>query len=59
VVISYHSLEDRIVKRTFKKYNEVEDFQLVFKKPLVSDPTEIKKNYRAHSAKMRVLERIK
>ncbi|CAI2179259.1 14402_t:CDS:2 [Funneliformis geosporum] len=59
VVISYHSLEDRIVKQTFKEYNAVEDFQLICKKPSVPDPTEIKKNYRAHSAKMRVLERIK
>jgi len=58
IVISYHSLEDRIAKQRFKKCNSLNDFQLVNKKPLVPSPEEISKNYRAHSAKMRVLERI-
>jgi 16S rRNA (cytosine1402-N4)-methyltransferase len=58
VVISYHSLEDRIVKQMFKKCNSLSDFQMINKKPLTPSREEIKINYRAHSAKMRVLEKI-
>jgi 16S rRNA (cytosine1402-N4)-methyltransferase len=70
VVISYHSLEDRIVKRLFNanadrnknnKYSAGENFallKLLTKKPLVPSDAEISLNPRARSAKMRVAERI-
>jgi 16S rRNA (cytosine1402-N4)-methyltransferase len=56
VVISYHSLEDRIVKQIFKKYSS-NHFQIVTKKPLVPVQSEIMENHRARSAKMRVIFR--
>ena len=57
VVISYHSLEDRIVKQMFKKCNSLSDFQMINKKPFTPSREEIEINYKAHSAKMRVLEK--
>ena len=57
-VISYHSLEDRIVKQIFKKYNALSsNFQIITKKPLTPNLTEIIYNHRSRSAKMRVLKR--
>ncbi|MBU2566231.1 16S rRNA (cytosine(1402)-N(4))-methyltransferase RsmH [Patescibacteria group bacterium] len=50
VVISFHSLEDRIVKQTFKSFK---DFT-VSKKPILPTENEIKINPRARSAKLRV-----
>ena len=57
IVISYHSLEDRIVKQMFKKYNELDGYQIVIKKPLIPANEEIVNNHRARSAKMRVISR--
>jgi 16S rRNA (cytosine1402-N4)-methyltransferase len=57
VVISYHSLEDRIVKQIFKKYNRL-GFQVVAKKPVVASDQEVNENRRARSAKMRVITRL-
>ena len=51
VVISFHSLEDRIVKTFFKQEPSLKPFT---KKPIVPTDTEIKKNPRARSAKLRV-----
>lgn len=56
VVISYHSLEDRIVKQMFKKYSS-DNFQIITKKPLIPTRKEVQENHRARSAKMRVIER--
>ena len=56
IVISYHSLEDRIVKQIFKKYAS-NHFQIITKKPLTPTQLEIMENHRARSAKMRVIER--
>lgn len=56
VVISFHSLEDRIVKNTFKEW-EQQGFGLVLtKKPVVPSEEEVIENPRARSAKMRVFE---
>ena len=59
IVLSYHSLEDRIVKQTFKqKCSSSTDFSLLTKKPLRPSVAEISQNHRARSAKMRVLVRL-
>lgn len=74
-VITFQSLEDRIVKDTFKDYSsapfvepripipssqmEQASFQLITKKPITADAEEIEKNHRSHSAKLRVIERIR
>ncbi len=72
-VITFHSLEDRIVKNVFKKYSEVDDLikglpnipneykpkiKIINKKPIVASEKELAENSRSHSAKLRVIERI-
>ena len=58
IVISYHSLEDRIVKQLFKKYSLLENFQLITKKPLIPNQEEIGQNHKSRSAKMRIIQRL-
>jgi 16S rRNA (cytosine1402-N4)-methyltransferase len=73
VIISYHSLEDRIVKEFFRNESlscvcppeapictceKVKRLNVLTKKPIKPSEAEIKSNKRAHSAKMRVAERI-
>lgn len=58
VVISYHSLEDRIVKQTFKKLKHDKLLNILTKKPLQPSQEELKKNSRSRSAKLRAAERI-
>lgn len=70
VVMSYHSLEDRIVKNYFKTGNaegkEEKDFfgnlltpyKLITRKPVVPSSAEVERNSRARSAKLRIAERI-
>jgi len=57
-VISFHSLEDRIVKRFYKEKKEDDSAILINKKPLIATIEEIKNNPRSRSAKLRVLEKI-
>ncbi|MBE7382679.1 MAG: 16S rRNA (cytosine(1402)-N(4))-methyltransferase RsmH [Leptolyngbya sp. SIO1E4] len=54
VVISFHSLEDRIVKRAFRGDDRL---KIITKKPLIATEEEIRANPRARSAKLRVAER--
>jgi len=54
VVISYHSLEDRIVKRAFRDDDRLD---ILTKKPLVATAAERARNPRARSAKLRAAER--
>ncbi|HEY9638869.1 MAG TPA: 16S rRNA (cytosine(1402)-N(4))-methyltransferase RsmH [Coleofasciculaceae cyanobacterium] len=54
-IISFHSLEDRIVKHRFK---ESELLQVITKKPIVPTEAEIKANGRSRSAKLRIAARI-
>jgi 16S rRNA (cytosine1402-N4)-methyltransferase len=55
VTLAYHSLEDRIVKRTFL---EDERLRRLTKKPIMPDEAEIAANPRARSARLRAAERI-
>lgn len=57
VVISFHSLEDRIVKRFFVKQKAAGEGKIITKKPLQASDEEIGTNPRARSAKLRVIER--
>jgi len=58
-VISFHSLEDRIVKHTFKEIVEKKDFPAIIltKKPLTATEEELSQNSRSRSAKLRLIQR--
>ncbi|MCJ7552258.1 MAG: 16S rRNA (cytosine(1402)-N(4))-methyltransferase, partial [Ignavibacteriaceae bacterium] len=73
VIISYHSLEDRIVKEFFKEQTveylspkldpvgivkKEAKLKILTKKPVQPTSEEIKNNYRSRSAKLRAAERI-
>lgn len=58
VIISYHSVEDRIVKHKLKDLKHDKKIKLIFKKPLTPSNEEVNMNKRARSAKMRVGEKI-
>lgn len=73
-VITFQSLEDRLVKTIFKEHSALPelppglpvipaemqpDYQLVSRKPILPSADEIAANRRAHSAKLRAIERIK
>lgn len=57
-VISFHSLEDRLVKHNFRENAHRGIYRLITKKPLAPTDEEIKENPRARSAKMRAAVRI-
>ena len=72
-VITFHSLEDRIVKNTFRELSlsctcppdfpvcvcgKVKEVELVNAKPITASPEELKANPRAESAKLRIVKRI-
>ena len=58
VIISFHSLEDRMVKETFKTYTRDQIGTLVHKKPLVPEQEELQANPRSRSAKLRTIEKV-
>lgn len=73
-VITFHSLEDRIVKKYFQKITKIDDkvrglpnipeeylpdFKLVYNKAILPSKEEIENNSRSRSAKLRIIERIK
>lgn len=74
-VITFQSLEDRIVKEMFVKASSVEkidkripvlpqdiksaDFKLITKKPIVATQEELEENNRSHSAKLRIIEKVR
>ncbi len=72
-IITFHSLEDRIVKQTFQGLAEgctcpksfpvcvcgnKPKVKIITRKPIISDSTELNENMRAHSAKLRAIEKI-
>ena len=57
-VISFHSLEDRLVKRAFKEKAAGGALRIVTKKPVRAAREEVLENPRARSAKLRVIERV-
>ena len=73
-IITFHSLEDRIVKNVFKEYTDIDpkvkglpdipdsylpDFKLINKSVIVPSDEELENNNRSRSAKLRIIERIK
>ena len=58
VIISYHSMEDRMVKHKFKDLKINKELKILTKKPLIPSEQEILDNKRSRSAKMRVGEKI-
>jgi 16S rRNA (cytosine1402-N4)-methyltransferase len=60
VVITFHSLEDRIVKHTFRALAQpdVATLRVLTKKPIVPAEAELRRNPRARSAKLRAAERV-
>ncbi|MFH0804269.1 MAG: 16S rRNA (cytosine(1402)-N(4))-methyltransferase RsmH [Candidatus Zambryskibacteria bacterium] len=58
-IISFHSLEDRIVKRFFKLQIAENRGELINKKPITPSEEEISKNPRSRSAKLRVIKKVK
>lgn len=57
-IISFHSLEDRIVKQTFRELKDEGSGVLVSKKPIIASEEEIHDNPRSRSAKLRTIEKI-
>lgn len=57
-VISFHSLEDRIVKNFFREKDRVGEGEIINKKPILPSPEEVKENPRSRSAKLRVIKKI-
>ncbi len=54
-IISFHSLEDRIVKYAFR---ESPLLNVITKKPIIASPEELSRNPRARSAKLRIAQRL-
>ena len=74
IVVSFHSLEDTLVKRMFNHYGKTinssryfpdnqhdknYEFEILTKKPLLPSEVEIKENFSSRSAKLRVIKKIK
>jgi 16S rRNA (cytosine1402-N4)-methyltransferase len=59
IVIAFHSLEDRIVKHTFRAMADADpSMKVLTKKPVVPSDEEIERNPRSRSAKLRAIERM-
>jgi len=60
IIISFHSLEDRIVKHTFRQLSGLTPpaFRTLTRKPVIPDKDEVKINHRARSAKLRAIKKI-
>jgi 16S rRNA (cytosine1402-N4)-methyltransferase len=56
-IISFHSLEDRLVKNDFRQNEKAGIYRIITKKPIVPTQEEIRKNRRARSAKLRIAQK--
>jgi len=56
-IISFHSLEDRLVKNDFKQNEKENIYRIITKKPIVPTREEIAENRRARSAKLRIAQK--
>lgn len=56
-IITFHSLEDRIVKHTFRSYAHDQTCTVITKRPITPSNEEKEKNPRSRSAKLRILEK--
>ena len=56
--ISFHSLEDRIVKTDFKSNEKNGVYKIITKKPISASRDEISENHRARSAKLRIAQKV-
>lgn len=57
-IISFHSLEDRLVKHFYKEQADAGKANLITKRPIVPTDKEVKENPRSRSAKLRIIEKI-
>lgn len=57
-VISFHSIEDRIVKHFYKEKAEANEAELITKKPITASELEKKENPRSRSAKLRIIKKL-
>ena len=57
-VISFQSLEDRLVKNNFRKNKSERIYEIITKKPLIPTRLEISENRRSRSAKLRIAQKI-
>lgn len=57
-IITFHSLEDRIVKWKFRQLQDEKKVRILTKKPILPGDKELQENARSRSAKLRVLEKI-
>jgi 16S rRNA (cytosine1402-N4)-methyltransferase len=57
VLISFHSLEDRLVKDAFKEWKDAKSFEVLTKKPVIAGEQESMRNPRSRSAKLRAAEK--
>ncbi len=60
VVVTFHSLEDRITKKTFKELMEIQEIpvKILTKRPMTASDEELSENSRSRSAKLRLLQRV-
>ena len=57
-IITFHSLEDRVVKHYFRTLKDADLGELQTKKPIVPSTEELKANPRSRSAKLRIIKKL-
>jgi len=59
VIISFHSVEDRLVKQAFRSAEQTGLLKVITKRPVIASEAELARNPRSRSAKLRVASRWK
>jgi len=57
-IITFHSIEDRVVKHSFRELAQTDHGTLITKKPISPSEEELKANPRARSAKLRIIKKV-